>query len=398
MVSKPGQRARVVVVGMGDTGVLVAGQLAKYAEVVAVAPRPAMISGQELGPRLVRPAWWNRHYWIRYRRLRRLRDVRVVHGLASGVDRRRQLVHVRAAEGSTSVEPYDALVIASGVENGFWRRTELEDEAQARSRFDAHRQRLLSAKTVAVVGAGATGVSSAYNLARDNRHREVHLFFPGEQILAAYHPRVRAQVQRRLEAVGVQLQPGHRARLEGDSPRPNTGQVCWGHGQPPFRADAILWAVGQGKPNSRFLPAAWLNPTGHVRVNASLQVADEKHIFAVGDIAASDAQRSSARNNGHRIVSHNVRVVLTGAGRMRAFRAPTHRWGSILGMQQDGMTIYSPAGHAFWVPRAVAQWLFFDLALMRCILGGVRSDSLAEPDALNERSSQSKVVGPSTRR
>ena len=39
---------RVVIIGMGDTGVLVATHLGRSAEVVGISTRPALVSGQEL--------------------------------------------------------------------------------------------------------------------------------------------------------------------------------------------------------------------------------------------------------------------------------------------------------------------------------------------------------------
>ena len=45
----PARRPRIVVAGLGDTGVLIATRLARTCDVVGISTRPALVSGQELG-------------------------------------------------------------------------------------------------------------------------------------------------------------------------------------------------------------------------------------------------------------------------------------------------------------------------------------------------------------
>ena len=78
-----GTRPTVVVAGMGDTGVLVASNLGKGFDVVGVATRPALVSGQELGNRLARPEFWRRNNLTTFDRFRKLDRVHVVHGAIS---------------------------------------------------------------------------------------------------------------------------------------------------------------------------------------------------------------------------------------------------------------------------------------------------------------------------
>ena len=42
----------VVIIGMGDTGVLVATRLSRYFNVIGISTKPTRVSGQELGKRL----------------------------------------------------------------------------------------------------------------------------------------------------------------------------------------------------------------------------------------------------------------------------------------------------------------------------------------------------------
>src|ERR1700758_2309846 len=114
-------RKRVVVAGLGDVGLLTAIRLARYADVVGVSVKPALVSGQELGIRLARPDDWARDYWIPFDRFRRLDRVRTVHATLTGVDLAARTVFGRSDDGVIT-EAYDALVISTGVANGFWRQ------------------------------------------------------------------------------------------------------------------------------------------------------------------------------------------------------------------------------------------------------------------------------------
>lgn len=366
-------RPRVVVVGLGDAGTLVALRLTAVAQVVGISTRPALVSGQELGARLTRQARWRRTYLVPHRRFRHLDAVAVVHGRVVAVDLDRRWLTVEAADGERTVEPYDVLVVASGASNGFWRHDRLEDLGAIDASLAAVEDRLDAATTIAVVGAGPTGVSVAHDLAR-HRGKDVHLFLGGDEPLAGYHPRVRRWAADQLADAGVEVHPGHRAALPdgfvGD--RLTDEPLGFTTGQAPFAADVVLWAVGRVRPHSGFLPAEVLDDDGFVLVDEHLQVPGHPEVFAVGDVAASDPNRSSARNWGWRVVVANVRRQLTGRGRRRRFRAPEHRWGSVLGVQPDGMVVVQPDGRQVRIPRWVADRLLLRGFVERYLYRGLR--------------------------
>jgi NADH dehydrogenase FAD-containing subunit len=364
---------------MGDTGVLVATRLARSCDVVGISTRPALVSGQELGTRLTDPERWRRSYLVPYRRFRRLDRVRTVQGRITSVDLDAGEVHVDRADGGNSVEPYDVLVIATGAANGFWRDDHMEDLPAIDDQLATIAARLEAASTVAVIGGGATGVSVADNLARTGGP-EVHLFHSGDELLPDHHPRARSWIAGRLRDDGVRLHPGHRAIVPdgftGD--RLTTDPVDWSTGQPPFHADLTLWAVGRVRPHTAFLPSEMLDDDGFVRVDEHLQVPGRLNVFAVGDVAASDPLRSSARNWGFRVVVANVRAV-TGLrdGSLRRFEPPAHRWGSVLGVQDDGFVIVQPNGRRVRVPRWLAEPVLLRIVLERVLYGGLRKGTPA---------------------
>ncbi|MEQ6903016.1 FAD-dependent oxidoreductase [Nocardioides sp. YIM 152588] len=364
-------RPRVVVAGLGDTGVLTAIHLSRRVDVVGISTAPALVSGQELGLRLARPEEWARDYWVEFGRFRRLDRVRAVHGEVTGLDRRRRLVHLTGADGRERAEPYDALVVSTGVSNGFWRRPVLQSADDVAADLERAHSELAAAGAVAVVGGGAAAVGSAYNLAARWPGKRVDLYYPGERALPSHHGRVWADVSRLLRERGVGLHPGHRAVVPATgADRITVGPVEFSTGQDPVGADAVLWAIGRVRPNSGWLPRELLDDDGFVRVGPTLQTADPR-IFAVGDVAATDPLRSSARNRADRLVARNVHALLAGA-ELAEFRAPRHRWGSVLGYQPDGLRVYAPSGRPFRLGRFVVDQGLRPWVVRRGIYRGIR--------------------------
>ncbi|RZT24858.1 NADH dehydrogenase FAD-containing subunit [Mycobacterium sp. BK558] len=364
---------RVVVAGLGDTGVLTAIKLARHAQVTGISSKPGLVSGQELGWRLARPQEWARHNWIPFGRFRGLDGVTTVHGTLTGLDLESRCVLVELADGSAQQVPYDALVIATGVRNGFWRTPALQgvDEIDADLR-DPH-DRLAAARSVIVVGGGAAAVSSAAQIATTWPGTRVDLYYPGERALVGHHPRTWKTVQRRLIDAGVGLHPGHRAELaSGFTPAALTSEpVHWSTGQPPATADAVLWAIGRVDPNTGWLPAEVLDENGFVRVTPTLQVPGHPEVFAIGDVAATDPLRSSARNRADGLLARNVRAFFDG-GPLKAYRAPTRRWGSVLGIQPDGLEVFAPNGRAFRFPAWSFERVLMPWIVARGIYRGIR--------------------------
>lgn len=368
-------KKRVVIAGFGDTGLLVAINLGANFDIVGISPKPCLVSGQELGMRLTQPQLWKQDYLMPFARYEKLDGVRTLQGLVTSIDTRKSLVNVRLQNGDVQTEPYDALVISSGVTNGFWRNSAFEDVGAINQAIDSASQQLLQAQTIAIVGGGATGVSVAANLAARHPQKAVHFFFSEAQPLPGYHPKVRARAEQHLKDVGVVLHPHHRALIPQGfrCDRLTTEPVAWTGGQESFCADLTLWAVGNLKPNNAFIPADMLDAGGFVKTDDCLRVAGYRNVFAVGDIAASDPHRSSARNWGYRLLGHNIRAHLEGRdGDMKRYEAPRYRWGSVFGVQRDGLRVFQSDGSSFRFPHWSIRTLLFPLAVRRMIYKGVR--------------------------
>ena len=368
-------RKRVVVAGLGDVGILTAIRLSKHFDVVGISVKPGLVSGQELGVRLSRPRDWARDYWIPFDRFRRLDRVRIIHGTLTGLDLTARTVSGRSDDGATFVEGYDALVISTGVSNGFWRRPTMQSAAEIGADLGAAHDRVAAADSVIVVGGGAAAVSSAANMATTWPDKRIDLYFPGDRALGAYHPRIWQRIHGRLTDLGVGLHPGHRAAVTNGFGYDEITRdpVEWSTGQPPASAEAVLWAIGRVQPNTDWLPPELLDEHGFVRVTPELQVPGHRDVFAVGDAAATDPLRTSARNRGDALAAGNVRAELAGR-RLRRFRTPGRRWGSLLGIQPNGLEVFFPTGHALRFPSWSVDRVVMPLIVRWGMYHGVREN------------------------
>lgn len=366
-------RPRVVIAGLGDSGLLTALRLRGFADVVGISAKPALVSGQELGVRLTRPTEWARDYLVPFDRYRGLDGVRTVQARLTGLDLTARAVHARTREGAEVIEPFDALVISTGVRNGFWRRPDLQTAAEIADEVLGEHQKLASARSVAVIGGGAAAVSAAANIAARWPGTRVDLYYPRERPLVEHHPRTWEHLRRRLTRLGVGLHPGHRAVLPAgfDADAITAGPVAFGTGRPPVEADAVLWAIGRVRPNTEWLPPELLDADGFVTVTTELRVPHHRGVFAIGDVAATDPLRSSARNRADGLLSYNIRAELAGRP-MRTYRAPRHRWGSVIGAQSDGVEVFAPNGRAFRIPRRAVDAVLMPVIVRRGIYRGVR--------------------------
>jgi NADH dehydrogenase FAD-containing subunit len=367
------QKPRVVIAGLGDSGLLTAIKLARHAEVVGISVKPALVSGQELGLRLARPKDWARDNWISFDKYRGLDRVRTVQATLTGLDLETRTVLGTAPDGSPITETYDVLVISTGVRNGFWRQPTLQTREEIAADLTGTHQRLAAAESVIIIGGGAAAVSAAANIAIAWPGKKVDLFFPGERALVEHHNKAWETLQDKLIKLGVGVHPGHRAVLpdsfDGDEITDDT--VQWSTGQPESKAAAVLWAIGRVKPNTEWLPPELLDEQGFVKVTPELQLCGHHHVFAIGDVAATDPLRASARARADSLLAHNIRATLADRP-LKKYRAPRRRWGSIVGIQADGLEVFAPNGTAYRFPAWSIDRVLMPWIVRRGIYKGVR--------------------------
>jgi NADH dehydrogenase len=237
--------------------------------------------------------------------LRGQRNVRVLLAEARGVDPARRVVHLAGGDSL----PYDYLIVATGVRQGYFDHPEweglapglktLEDALEIRRRvlfaFEAAEQEPDPARrsewlTFVVVGAGPTGVEMAGALAelRHSLARDFHVIDPlaarvilldaGPRILSSYPETLIEATGRALQRMGVEIRTGARAD-EITSTRVAGGQ--WS-----IDTRTVIWAAGvEAAPMLRGLGAR-LDSAGRVEVEADCTAAGHPEVFVIGDAAA----------------------------------------------------------------------------------------------------------------
>ncbi|MEZ5205797.1 MAG: FAD-dependent oxidoreductase [Acidimicrobiales bacterium] len=174
-------------------------------------PAPRWSAAKELGRPGGDPDGW-RNFLIPFDDLARLDAVRTVHGSIERIDPDRRIVHVARAAGGRVLLPYDVLVVARVSATASGATIVSRTWPMSERGIDEVAQRLAAARTVAVIGGGATGVSVAANLAMRGVVPDVHLFHSGDQPLrlpgADARRRIVAEARRRR---GAHRHPGHRA-------------------------------------------------------------------------------------------------------------------------------------------------------------------------------------------
>jgi hypothetical protein len=57
---------------------------------------------------------------------------------------------------------------------------------------------------------------------------------------------------------------------------------------------------------------------------------------------------------------------------LKTYRAPRHRWGSVIGVQPDGVEVFAPNGRPFRIPAGPVRRVLMPWIVRRGIYRGVR--------------------------
>ncbi|MGN6376142.1 MAG: NAD(P)/FAD-dependent oxidoreductase [Sphingomonas sp.] len=279
--------------------------------------------------------------------LRCYRNIEVVLGEVTAVDRARREVHL--ADATTL--PYDRLVIATGSAYNYFGHDDWAARAPGLKTLDnarAIRARVLlgfelaeqsddpaqqaALMTTVIVGAGPTGVEVAGAIAElarhalakdfrriDPRNARVLLVEAGPRILSTFPDDLVAFARRRLDALGVELWLGKAVEdVDGG------GVTIGGQFVP---AQTIVWGAGiTASPAARWLGVEG-DRLGRIPVRADLAVAGVDDIFALGDTALAlnqdgkplPALAQVAKQQGEYLGKALARNLATGAA-MPSFR------------------------------------------------------------------------------
>jgi len=363
------KNSTVLILGMGDTGVLVASRLSRHFNVIGVSTKPNLLSGQELGKRLSDLPWWRTNYNTPLTQFKGLADTTIVHGKAHCVDVEANAVTVERIEGETETIRYDYLVIASGTSNGFWRTDEVQSSHEIVKDLAFQAERIKSASAVTVVGGGPSGVSVALNIKRSDPSKQVTLCISTALPLPGYHLDARRFYLDALSDAGVKVISEDRVATVDESQ--SSGTVSLTSGATVY-GDAIIWTIGRRKAHTDFLPDHLLDAERFVKTLSTLEVEGTSNLFAIGDVASTDPDRSSARNWAYSILVHNLKRKAKGKPANQHYQPPANRWGSIVGPQEDGLTLHQANGKQTRLSKRLVDKLLLPVIVRRIIYRGVR--------------------------
>lgn len=300
---------RILIVGGGFGGTLVAKSLDGPADVTLVDPREGFVNASAMLRALTRPDWAH-HAFFRYETLldrgRVIRD-RVVSadpgGVTLGSGERIEADYLVLATGSGYPYPAKPHSASTGV-------AEQLDDLRA-----THKE-LAGAGRVLIVGAGPVGLELAGEIKEVWPEKSVVLVDRNAQLLPGFLPEVRDDLHRQLAELGIELflgagltalpsvEPGRAGRLA----------VTTELGE---RIEADIWFRASGvRVNTGYLAdgrLTALTSRATVPVTERLNVRGHRHVYAIGDIIEHpDPKMASYAMVQAEVVARNISAQLAG--------------------------------------------------------------------------------------
>ncbi len=290
-----------VVLGGGYGGVQVAKGLDGLARVVLVEPKDAFQHNVAALRALVDPSWPSRIF-LPYDGL--LVRGTVLRDAAARVDG----TQVTLASGRV-LRP-DYLVLATGSTYPFPAKTDRPDAAASVERYHVTRRHLARASRVLLLGAGAVGLELAGEIMAAWPDKQVTLVDVADDVLPGhYDPRLREELDRQLDALGVRRVLGSPVVTPPATPAAEVGVVSVSTGDG-TRIEADIWFRCYGvAPASGYLVgdlAAARTPQGDLPVTPHLNVVGFERVYALGDLATIDVKTAGAASRQAAVVAANI--------------------------------------------------------------------------------------------
>lgn len=269
--------ARILIVGGGYAGTMLARALDDVAEVMLIEPREAFVHNVAAIRAIVDPSITNRII-LPYDRL--LKRGKVVRGRVAGIAE----TGVILADGSSLTG--DIIVLATGSTYAAPFKPANDEMASFRAALAAEHQRLAAAQSVAIIGAGAVGTELAGEIAIGMPGKRVTLISATPQLFPSFAAGLGQRLTRDLRGMGVDLRTGVSA--QGFDPAMTSGRLCLSDGSS-LTADLIIAATG-ARPASGLaasISGSSLDAAGRITVDPWLRVGGRSNLFALGDVAAT---------------------------------------------------------------------------------------------------------------
>lgn len=239
-------------------------------------------------------------------------------GKAQDLEPATNSVTVQTNEGAVRKLDYHTLVIATGTSA----REEMPFKTvntteQTRDVLHDWQQRIKSAKSVVVAGAGITGVELAGELAEayaKTGQKKVTLIASSDLPLdAGMRKDVREAAKKTLEKLGAEVKLNAKVtKVEGSESGPKTISLSLGRGRDEtIEADVFIPTYGL-QPNSEFVPANLLDHRRHVKQTKHLRAEGRDNIFVVGDVGSLETPQGIHTDNQLVHAVKNIQAYLKG--------------------------------------------------------------------------------------
>lgn len=199
-----------------------------------------------------------------------------IHGKATSVDFGAQTVTV-LANGSNRTLDYNLLVLATGSKTNFNGFKVNDSHLDAQKAIKETAEKLKTAKLVAVIGGGPTGVETVGEIAYALKSAAVTLYTGSSGPLPAT-PQLLAGATTKLNTLGVEVVNNVRVKTIED------GAIALDNGKT-LKYDVVINATNL-TPYSEYLPDSVKDDKGFVLTDSHLVVKGTTNVLALGDIVS----------------------------------------------------------------------------------------------------------------
>ncbi|XP_058109057.1 uncharacterized protein LOC131252415 [Magnolia sinica] len=292
------QKKRVVIVGGGIAGGLLAKSLQSLADVVLIDPKEYFEIPWAKLRSMVEPSFAERSV---FNHVNYFKSGRIVTSSAVNITE----TEVLTAGGHRIT--YDYLVIATGHADSF-----PMTRADRLKQFEEDNKKIKSAKSILIIGGGPTGVELAGEIAVDFPEKKVTLVHRGQRLLDFIEPKASVKALYWLMSKKVEVLLDQSVNLDsisngGSAYETSTGET--------IAADCHFVCAG-----SAMLASSWLKDTvlkesldlrGRLMVDEYLRVTGHDNVFAIGDITnIPEIKQGFCAQRHAMVVTKNIKLLI----------------------------------------------------------------------------------------
>lgn len=276
-------KQHIIIIGGGYAGVNLAREIDSVADVTLIEQRDMFVHTFPLLRAATDPTWLERAC-IPYDRL--LHHGTVIQAAASHIESNKEGNTVTLSNGCSLYA--DVVVIATGSKypRPFkpW-GSNVSDLIAANNTLN---KQLTTADTIAIVGAGASGIELAGEISSALPHKQVTLITSCHQLLPQFSKKLSTTVIKELKTTGVDVILGCRAKGLISTDTPSKGSLVLKENHE-LSADLIIPVMG-AKPDTTLtqtLHGTTQEKDGRITLDPWLRVKGQSTIFSLGDAAAT---------------------------------------------------------------------------------------------------------------